>query len=211
VSKANSGGAGNSDIGGSNGRRIQLRAARGTRKAKPRRTGFTRERKDAFLSFFAATANADASARAAGISKSTVHEHRRKDPVFRAAWYEALEEGYARVEALSVRWAEQAFSVRANPSAAKTARDMDPKVALAVLEAYRRNRGARPGDVLPQRSDVEQVRARIEKTMRALGLIRPEDEDEDEDGGEGEDGPSAIRSSADGPPPHPRLRGDREE
>jgi hypothetical protein len=163
--------SGNCDIGGSRGRRVQLRAARGAKRAQRRRVGFTRERKESFLNFFAATANADASARAAGVAKSTVHEHRRKDPQFRAAWNEALTEGYARVEALSVRWAEEAFRIRPNARAAKTVRDMDPKVALAVLEAYRRNRGARPGDILPRRSDIEQVRARIEKTMRTLGLI----------------------------------------
>ena len=176
MSGKTAGQAGECDIGGSNGRRIQLRAARGAKKTKRKRSGFTRERKESFLSFFAATANADASARAAGVSKSTVHEHRRKDPLFRAAWYEALAEGYARVEALSVRWAEEALTIRPNARAAKTARDMDPKVALAILEAYRRNRGARPGDVLPRRSDVEEVRARIEKTMRTLGLIS-DDED----------------------------------
>src|SRR5207253_1449076 len=76
------------------------------------------------------------------------------------------------------------------------------------------------GDIVPRRTDVEQVRARIERTMRTLGLIAEEDEGD----------PSTIRSSADGPPPsagippnegvrrslearsaHPRLRGDREE
>jgi hypothetical protein len=195
VSGKSAGQAGECDIGGTNGRRIQLRAARGAKKAKRKRVGFTRERKESFLSFFAATANADASARAAGVSKSTVHEHRRKDPLFRAAWYEALAEGYARVEALSVRWAEEALTIRPNARAAKTARDMDPKVALAILEAYRRNRGSRPGDILPQRSDVEQVRARIEKTMRTLGLIRDEEEPAQN--------PSTIRPAADGPPSHP--------
>ena len=175
MEKKQAGEAGGSDIGGSGGRRIQLRAARGTRKAKRKRVGFTRERKETFLSFFAATANAEASARAAGVADSTIYEHRRKDPLFRAAWYEALEEGYARVEALSVRWAEQALTIRPNARAAATARNMDPKVALAVLEAYRRNRGARPGDILPRRSDIEQVRARIEQTMRTLGLIKDPD------------------------------------
>ena len=41
---------------------------------------------------------------------------------------------------------------------------------------YERNGGRRPGDIKPQRSDIEQVRARLEKVMRALGLIRDEDE-----------------------------------
>ena len=170
------GGIGDCDIGGSRGRRTQVRAARGALKATRKRVGFTRERKEVFLAHFAATANADAAGRAAGVSKSTVYEHRRKDPQFREGWNAALIEGYARVEALSVRWAETALTIHPNSRAAKTVRDLDPKVALAVLEAYRRNRGARPGDILPRSSDIEQVRARIEQTMRKLGLIDDRDE-----------------------------------
>jgi hypothetical protein len=59
----------------------------------------------------------------------------------------------------------------------KAPRLVDAKTALAVLESYRRNGDRRPGDILPQRSDTEQVRARLEKKMRALGLL-PDDDDE---------------------------------
>ena len=140
-------------------------------KARPKRVGFTRERKEIFLAHFAATANAAAAGRAAGVAKSTVYEHRRKDPVFSNGWYEALGEGYARVEAQSVRWAEKAFAVRASESAGKAVRNMDPKVALAILESYRRNGGRRPGEILPQPYEMDEVRARLEAKMRALGMM----------------------------------------
>ena len=150
---------GDSDVGGSNGRRIQVRAARGALKKKPRRNGFTRSRKQDFLDHFAATANATAAGRAVGVSKSTVYAHRLKDPVFRAAWNEALGEGSARVEANSVRWAS------------RTLREMDPKVALAILESYRRNGERRPGEIFAQPYDMAAVAARLEAKMRTLGMI----------------------------------------
>jgi hypothetical protein len=158
-------------IGGSNKRRMQMRAPRGSKKAKPKRVAFTRERKEIFLAHFAATANANAAARAAGVSKSTVYAHRRKDPRFNEGWYEALGEGVARAEAQSVRWAEKAFTIRASEKAARAAQNMDPKVALAILESYRRNRGRRPGEILPQPYDKDEVRARLEAKMRALGML----------------------------------------
>jgi hypothetical protein len=174
-----------SEIGGSNGRRIQLRAPRGARKAKPKRNSFTRERKEIFLAHFAATANSDGAGRAAGVSKSTVYEHRRKDQQFREAWNEALGEGYARVEAHSVRYAEKAFQVRADPRAGKSVRDMDPKVALAILESYRRNGNRRPGEIFPQPYDVGEVRRRLEAKMRMLGFL-----DDESDPGRSDDKPS---------------------
>jgi hypothetical protein len=183
--------SGDSDIGRSNGRRLQVRAARGSKKMKPKRNGFTKAKRKKFLSHFAATCNAKASALAAGVSFSTVYEWRRKDEQFRKGWQEALDQGYARLEAEVVREAEESLAVRADGKAAR--QRMDPKTALAVLEAYRRNRGARPGDILPRRTDIDQVRARIEKTMRALGLIKDE-------GGQAAQDPSTTGLSPRGPP-----------
>lgn len=160
------------DISGSNGRRVQVRAPRGSNKARPKRNGFSKRRKEAFLAHFAATCNAKASAREAGVAFSTVYAHRRSDPEFRAAWEEALDQGYARIEAELVRRSSASLCVEADEEAADAAAaGIDPKVALAVLEAYRRNRGARPGDILPQRSDAEEARARLEQVMVALRVI----------------------------------------
>jgi hypothetical protein len=160
-----------SEIGGSNKRRVQVRAPRGSKKAKPRRNGFTRERKNDFLAHFAATCNAKASARAAGVAHATVYQHRKSDPAFRASWEEALDHGYARLEAELVRRAALLPGFDADEEAAKECETIDPKLALAILESYRRNRGAKPGDILPRTSDAEQVRARLEKKMRALRIV----------------------------------------
>lgn len=162
----------NSEVCGSNGRRIQVRAARGSKKAKPRRNSFTVKKREAFLSYFAATCNAKASARAAGVAHSTVFDWRKKNAPFRDAWYEALDEGYARLEAELVRYSAEQLAVKASARAASGAgKDFDPKVALAVLEAYRRNRGARPGDVLPQESSSEEARRKLEQVMVSLKIV----------------------------------------
>jgi len=159
---------GETEIGGSRGRRIQKRAARGSLKKRPKRRGFTAARRRKFLNHFAATANCKGACRSAGVAWSTVYEWRRKDAQFRADFYEALANGYVEVEAELVRESKRSLKPRPDP---KAPRLVDAKTALAVLESYRRNGDRRPGDILPQRSDIEQVRTRLEKAMRKLGLI----------------------------------------
>ena len=106
------------EICGSNGRRLQLRAERGSKKAEPRRNGFTEAKRKKFLSHFAATCNAKGAARAAGVAHSTVYARRAKDEQFRAAWNEALEQGYAALEAELVRRSKQSLSIAPDEKAA---------------------------------------------------------------------------------------------
>jgi hypothetical protein len=76
-------------------RRLQLRRMRHVR--------FDDSRKEAFLNHFAGCCDASESAEVAGVDESTVYKHRRKDPVFAAAFDEALAQGYARLEAEALR------------------------------------------------------------------------------------------------------------
>ncbi|MEA3058053.1 MAG: hypothetical protein QOF34_868 [Sphingomonadales bacterium] len=179
-------GADETEICGSKGREVQKRAARGSLQEEPERTSFTPDRQIKFLDHFAATCNARAACRASGVGRTTVYAWRRDDPQFRAAWNEALSRGYADVEAELVRESIRSLQPRPDPEAPPL---IDPRTALAVLESYRRNGDRRPGDILPQRSDIEQVRARLETKMRALGLL-PADGGGEEDGDRGgaEDG-----------------------
>jgi hypothetical protein len=176
----------NCEIGGTKNRRVQVRAARGSKKAAPRRNSFTKEKRQAFLAHFAATCNAKAAARAAGVSASTIWAWRKKDPQFCAAWQEALAQGYAGLEAELVRSSTQSMAVLPNEKAAARIGTVDPATALKVLESYRRNGDRRPGEVLIHPYEMEAVRARLEKKMKQLLII-------DEEGrviGEGErDGP----------------------
>lgn len=163
------------EIGGSNGRRIQKRAARGSLKKKPKRRAFTPARRSTFLDHFAATSNVKGACRSAGVAYSTVYEWRRKNEQFRAAFNEALGHGYVTVEAELLRESARSLKIKPDPKAPPL---IDPKTALAILESYRRNGERRPGDILPQRSDIEQVRARLEKKMRAMRLFKDEGEAE---------------------------------
>lgn len=162
-------------IGGHTRRRLQVKAARGSQKRRPKRREFTAARKAEFLCHFAATCNAKASALAAGVAQNTVYAHRRSDEQFRLAWEEALDQGYARLEAQLVREASEPIAVEADEAAAEAVmREIDARTALAILEAYRRNRGARPGDILPRHSDAEVARARLEALMIRHGMIDSE-------------------------------------
>jgi hypothetical protein len=179
------------------GRRLQVRAAKGAKRAAPKHVGFTTGRRARFLSHFAATCNATAAAERAGISLRTVYNWRRDNAEFREAWHAALDQGYGRLEAGLVRLVAEAMAAIADEGAA-AGQVIDPKTALAVLEAYRKHMaGARTGDILPRRSDIEQVRARIEQTMRTLGMI---EEEEEEEGEEEEDPSTASRSPSPGKP-----------
>lgn len=160
-----------SELGGGKGRRIQMRAARGSHKAKPKRQFFTKERRQQFLDHFAASCNAAAAARAVRISENTVYAWRGKDEQFQAGWIEALAQGYARLEAELVRASAEALKIRPDKKAAVRVGTVDPKTALAVLEAYRRSGGRAPGEVWPHPYDIEAVRARLEKKMKALGIL----------------------------------------
>jgi hypothetical protein len=162
---------GDSEVSGGKGRRVQRRAAKGSKKSEPKRLSFTKERREEFLGHFAASCNAEAAARAAGISDNCVYAWRKKDAPFRAAWFEALDQGYARLEAEIVRESAESLKVRADKDAAVRVGTVDPKTALAVLEAYRRSGGRGPGEVWPHPYDVESVRRRLEAKMKALGVL----------------------------------------
>jgi hypothetical protein len=160
-----------SEIGGGKGRHIQVRAARGTQRALPKRRSFTLQRRQQFLDHFAASCNATAAARAVKVSRDCVYRWRRTDAQFRAAWKDALDQGYAELEAELVRESRRVLSPRASKRAGSRISGMDAKTALAVLNAYRRSGGRDPGTVWPQPYDVEAVRARLEAKMLALGMI----------------------------------------
>jgi hypothetical protein len=82
-------------VRGNNRRRLQLRRMRHVR--------FGPERQEIFLNHFAGCGDAREAAAVAGVDHSTVYKLRRKDPAFAAAFADALEQCYARLEAEAVR------------------------------------------------------------------------------------------------------------
>ena len=180
-----------SEIGGGKGRRLQRRAAKGSQRAKPKRRAFTEARRQRFLNHFAASCNQRAAARSVGISEQCVIAWRKKDPQFNAGWKEALQLGYARLEAELILGATKALTVRPRRDAAVRIGTMSAETALKVLESYRRSQGRDPGTVWPHPYDIEAVRARLEAKMKALGAIN----DGGPEGEGGEEGPSTASRS----------------
>jgi hypothetical protein len=82
-------------VRGNNRRRLQRRRLRHLR--------FDTDRQEVFLNHFAGCGDAREAAAVAGVDHSTVYKHRRKDPVFAAAFADALEQCYARLEVEAVR------------------------------------------------------------------------------------------------------------
>lgn len=93
-------------------------------------------RRKLFFGGLSETANVAASARLAGISSNAVYAERRRSSAFRAAWSEALAEGYARLEADLL--AEALRSVRGKPSdIALKAQAQKQRLGTALLSAHR--------------------------------------------------------------------------
>jgi len=152
-------------IGSGPGRRLQ------TRKARP--NGFGKERRARFLQHFAATCNASAAAREAGVGVTTVYCTRQRDPEFAAAWNAALQQGYGTLEAALVARALRAAQEVPSPTEAdhRAGEATDRQLGIQLLKTHRQSLGKAPGDIRPQRSDIAAVRERLERKMRALGLV----------------------------------------
>ena len=111
---------------------------------------------------------------------------RKKDPQFNAGWKEALQLGYARLEAELILRATKALTVRPRKDAAVRIGTMSAETALKVLESYRRSQGRDLGTLWPHPYDIEAVRARLEAKMRRWGsLVRTAAEQQDAEPGAG--------------------------
>ncbi len=114
---------------------------------------FDARRRGVFLEWFAATCNAKLSCEKAGITQKTAFRHRRKDPAFAVAWEEALQQGYAALEASLVAEALASSADEEEPPHPAHAPHESPSPArgeglsfeqrMAVLREYRRSDGGR--------------------------------------------------------------------
>ena len=134
---------------------------------------WSQEAEAAFLAELAATANVTAAAAAAGFSTPAIYKRRAAWPAFRAAWEAALDQGYARIEALLIAGACDALSgtgandapavagVRERRPLARV--DGPPLAAVSVDQAMnllRLHRASARGGA-PQRYDVNATPADI--------------------------------------------------
>lgn len=133
----------------------QLRSYRATR--------WTGGKRVAFLEHLATSANVTAAAQAAGISKVQVYRIRRRDPGFRAAWREALCEGY---EALEIVLLDRALHGVEKPvfyggKQVGVTREFNDAVALRLLTIHR--------------AEVAAERARHEEPAEARAVLTIEE------------------------------------
>ena len=178
------------DAGADQGMTIAPANKRRLQKSK-RRVQFTDARKRIFLDHFAGTGDAFAAAAAAGVSYSTVFEHRRKDPVFAAGWDEALAQAYAMLEVEAVRQrleAQRQLREGLCPTG-EVAKEFER--VLQLMARYERKNGrigmreARPGH--QRRMSFEEAFAELDRRLRSFGVrqgvLAPPEE-----GGPGEQG-----------------------
>jgi len=79
---------------------------------KQRDNAWTSRKRADFLAHLAATCNVRASVQAVGMGETSLYNLRRRDAGFRAAWAEALAEGYDRLEMMAL---ERAMSGTPTP------------------------------------------------------------------------------------------------
>ena len=141
-----------------------------------RATGrWSQEAEARFLGELAATANVRAAAAAAGFSTTAIYKRRAAWPGFRAAWDVALDQGYARIEALLIAGACEALS---GVEAVAGAGDGPPLVAgmsvdqaMNLLRLHRASaRGGAPQryDARAKPVDLGAVRASILRKVAAI-------------------------------------------
>lgn len=149
-----------------------------------RATGrWSQEAEARFLGELAATANVRAAAAAAGFSTTAIYKRRAAWPGFRAAWDAALDQGYARIEALLIENACEALSGAAAVAVADArpvalvgegpplAAGMTVDQAMNLLKLHRASaRGGAPQryDARAKPADVAAVRASILRKVAAI-------------------------------------------
>jgi hypothetical protein len=151
---------------------------------RPKHNAFGRARKEVFLEHFSATCDVGESADAAGVCVTTVYNHRRTDPVFADGWQEALQQGYARIEAdaLAQRIAAlERLKVRLGKE--MPARDHEVQAefdrVMQLLREHKRGlAAARPKEGRPPtRWSFAEAMEALEKRLKVFG-IRIEEEGE---------------------------------
>jgi len=95
------------------------------------------EAEERFLDQLAASCNVSAAAEAAGFTRYSIYKRRRRDPAFAKRWQAAVEQGYARIEAMLVERASNSLEGFA-PDPDTPIPQMSVKEILAVLANYRR-------------------------------------------------------------------------
>jgi hypothetical protein len=142
------------NVTGGNKRRIQRRRAP--------RVSFTDAKRQIFLDHLASCCNVMRAAEAAGAGVSTVYDARRRDPAFAEQWAEAIESGYATLEALMIERAAAGGNYSAGDTPVPGPETIDTSLAMELLKLHRAPPGRRPaGGAPPRRAQEKELAAAI--------------------------------------------------
>jgi hypothetical protein len=153
--------------------RIITRPYAGVQTVKIGRKLFGKAAEALFLAHLAATCNVAASARAAGVTAQCVYQKRMRDADFRRRWREALEQGYARLEARALEQAlgSQAVAAGTQGEVAIEVEEgpLDKELTIFLLREHKKALAGieRPG-AAPQPADWSQVEDWCVRRLRTL-------------------------------------------
>ena len=143
-----------------------------------RTAALSRAARDAFLSHLAETSNVAASARKAKLPPARFYTERRRSEAFRAAWQEALCEGFARLEAELL--AEALRPAKASdPTGPIAVQQQKTRLGLALLAHHRAAvRGTPPVPATARPSSrPSDVRARLSAKLDLMRERMTDDSD----------------------------------
>lgn len=144
----------------------RLQAERGDR--------WTAEKQEQFVARLAETANVSASLADTGMSQAGLYKLRKRSAGFRAAWDEALDLGYARIEAMLL---DRALNGRRRVSRegqiVEEFVECSDSLALTLLSQHRKRVGEYRAAVAVSRDNPERLRERfmvkLQRLARAAG------------------------------------------
>jgi hypothetical protein len=142
----------------------------GVQTVKTGRKLFGKERRQTFLEHLAATCNVKGAARAAGVTIQCVYQRRMQYADFRAEWAQALEHGYARLEARAL---EEAMGAGRSEVRGDLVLDeegpLDKELTIFLLREHRKGLAGleRPG-AAPRAAEWAEVEAWCLKRLKAL-------------------------------------------
>lgn len=151
------------------GERITSRPGGKLQVANTGRVLFGKERQGIFIEHLAATCNVLRSAEAAGVTPQCVYKKRMRDVSFREAWFQALEQGYARLEAIMLERALRSAPIEVEGDLVLPEEAFDKDLALHLLREHKKGLAGlpRPG-AAPQPADWAEVEEYFIRRLKAL-------------------------------------------
>ena len=136
----------------------------------PCRKLFNKERKKIFLEWFAATANLGWAAEKAGVTRQTVSKHLMSDPVFAAAYEDALGASRLRLKAklIETKQPEAPLAIDCEIEAPDIDIAFDKGLAM-LREMEREVKLGRKQGRMPRIASNAEVKAAVAKRMKIFG------------------------------------------